>query len=223
MSSKFPKLIITAFSDEKFKSKVDSYSVWINPTNYSLKELVDFDNESPLGASGTDLKYKYHPPIELSFTIVIDTTGAVPNSPTDLMEEIDTLQKLILDFSGQTHEPNYVMINWGPLSFQGRASMMDTKYKLFSDDGKPLRAEVNFKFQSSISDEVRAAKEGKSSPDLTHKRIVKSGDTLPLMAKEIYGDPKYYIDVAEANGLDNFRNLIPGTRIYFPPISKSQT
>jgi nucleoid-associated protein YgaU len=58
------------------------------------------------------------------------------------------------------------------------------------------------------------------SPDLTHIRLVKAGDTLPEMCFNIYGDPRYYLDVARQNRLDNFRKLEPGTRIFFPPIEK---
>jgi nucleoid-associated protein YgaU len=41
-----------------------------------------------------------------------------------------------------------------------------------------------------------------------------------LMCYRIYGDPKYYLQVAEANGISNFRKLIPGTDITFPPLHK---
>ena len=66
----------------------------------------------------------------------------------------------------------------------------------------------------------RAAREKKSSPDLTHERVVKEGDNLPLMTYRIYGDPKYYLEVARVNGLTNFRKLTPGQKIVFPPIEK---
>ena len=64
------------------------------------------------------------------------------------------------------------------------------------------------------------AKENKTSPDLSHSRIVKSGDTLPLLSKEIYGSAVHYLRVAQANGLDNFRSLTPGQQIVFPPLEK---
>ena len=40
------------------------------------------------------------------------------------------------------------------------------------------------------------------------------------MCFKIYGDPRYYLDVARANRIDNFRKLTPGTRIFFPPLKK---
>jgi nucleoid-associated protein YgaU len=50
---------------------------------------------------------------------------------------------------------------------------------------------------------------------------VKTGDTLPLMCYRIYGDTRYYLQVAAINGMGNFRKLIPGTEILFPPINKT--
>jgi nucleoid-associated protein YgaU len=79
------------------------------------------------------------------------------------------------------------------------------------------------KFKSSIEDVKRAAKENKSSPDLTHVRVAKAGDTLPNMCHEIYGDPAFYFRIAEWNGLGNFRSLQPGTRIEFPPLARNGT
>jgi nucleoid-associated protein YgaU len=50
---------------------------------------------------------------------------------------------------------------------------------------------------------------------------VKKGDTLPLMCYRIYGDSRYYLQVAMANRLTNFRNLQVGDELFFPPIEKT--
>jgi nucleoid-associated protein YgaU len=97
---------------------------------------------------------------------------------------------------------------------------MDITFKLFSPDGKPLRATANAKFTGFIEDNLRTAIENNSSPDLTHVRIVTEGDTLPLMTHRIYGDSKYYLEVAKANRISNFRKLRVGQQIFFPPIEK---
>jgi nucleoid-associated protein YgaU len=76
-------------------------------------------------------------------------------------------------------------------------------------------------FKSSIEEKKRAAKEDRKSPDLTHIRKVKLGDTLPQLCFVMYGDPRYYAQVAAVNGLDNFRQLTPGTNLAFPPIAKT--
>ena len=49
---------------------------------------------------------------------------------------------------------------------------------------------------------------------------VKAGDELPLITYDIYGDPHYYLEVARANKLTDFRNLRAGTTLHFPPVDK---
>jgi nucleoid-associated protein YgaU len=56
----------------------------------------------------------------------------------------------------------------------------------------------------------------KNKPSL--KYIVKTGDSLTQLAKAAYGDESYYTQIAEYNNLDKYRDLIPGTEIYFPPL-----
>jgi nucleoid-associated protein YgaU len=57
-----------------------------------------------------------------------------------------------------------------------------------------------------------------SSPDLSHVVQVRQGDTLPLLCHRIYGDSRYYLKVAQFNGLQQFRSLPPGLRLHFPPL-----
>jgi nucleoid-associated protein YgaU len=54
-------------------------------------------------------------------------------------------------------------------------------------------------------------------------RMVKLGDTLPQLCHLIYGDPRYYLQIADRNGLANFRILTPGLTLKFPPIAKTST
>jgi len=41
-----------------------------------------------------------------------------------------------------------------------------------------------------------------------------------LMCYRIYRDASYYPEVARHNGLTDFRNLVPGTRVSFPPLRR---
>jgi nucleoid-associated protein YgaU len=50
---------------------------------------------------------------------------------------------------------------------------------------------------------------------------VKAGDTLPWLCYNIYGDSRYYLEIARVNKLINFRKLREGDELYFPPIAKS--
>jgi nucleoid-associated protein YgaU len=121
---------------------------------------------------------------------------------------------------GSIHEPKFLKIEWGTLIFKCRLKSVNISYTLFDKAGKPLRAELDTTFVSDLKDSERVKAENKTSPDLTHKRIVRAHDTLPLMCKEIYGTEGYYLQVARANKLDNFRNLQLGQELFFPPVEK---
>ena len=84
----------------------------------------------------------------------------------------------------------------------------------------PLRALITATFVDNADDKTRVAIAQDKSSDLTHRRILKAGENLPQLCDEIYGDPRLYVKVAEANGFDHFRSLEPGTVILFPPLEK---
>ena len=109
---------------------------------------------------------------------------------------------------------------WGTLQFRCRLKEMTVRYILFQPNGKPLRAEVTAEFMEYIDAATTLKMQGDNSPDMTHVRIVKAGDSLPLMCYEIYGDCNYYLEVAKANKLPNYQALPIGQRITFPPIKK---
>ena len=58
----------------------------------------------------------------------------------------------------------------------------------------------------------------KSSPDVTHVRTVREGDTLPLLCWEVYGSSTPYPRVAAFNRLGGFRDLVVGSQLVFPPL-----
>lgn len=120
-----------------------------------------------------------------------------------------------------THTPNYLQINWGEFEFRGVLDSATINYKLFNSSGLPIRATLSANFSENISKKEEGAKQDLKSPDLTHYRILKEGDTLPLLSQMMYGDPSYYMELAKINGLTNFRNIKVGQRIIFPPIDKS--
>jgi nucleoid-associated protein YgaU len=104
---------------------------------------------------------------------------------------------------------------------KGVCSSLNITYKLFNPNGTPIRALAKVTIREMTPEEQRVATERRSSPDLTHYRRVKKGDTLPLMCYRIYGHSKYYLQVAQVNKLSNFKNLQPGDEIFFPPIDKT--
>lgn len=133
---------------------------------------------------------------------------------------INIYLEMTQNIQSATHTPNYLQINWGAYQFRGVVQNTTINYKLFNSAGLPIRATVTSRFAQSLSRKEQAAIAGRESADLTHKRIVKAGDTLPLMAKRIYGDSKFYLEIAKVNNLKNFRNLKIGQELILPPIQK---
>jgi hypothetical protein len=230
-TGKLEKMLILAFSDsEKAENggvtdADDRFEALINPESYTLQYKLKFsEGAQGQGTSGTQLKYEYTEPEEISFEFLFDNTGIIDGEPrANIADDLKRFKDVLIAYKGDSHEPRHFKLVWGENSiFKGRVTEVSINHKMFKPDGTPIRATATVKFKSSIEEEKRAARENRSSPDLTHIRKVKSGDTLPLMCYSIYGDPKYYLQVAEANGISNFRQLKPGTDIFFPPIEKTR-
>lgn len=156
-----------------------------------------------------------------------DTISSDKVSAIEIIREDKHVDRAIHEFlnitrkiQSGTHVPNYLQINWGAYQFRGVMEKATINYKLFNASGLPIRATVSANFIESLSREEQAAEANRNSPDLTHERIVKGGDNLPLMAHKIYGDPSYYMELARINNLDNFRKLSRGQRLVLPPVKK---
>ncbi len=209
--------------DGKISVETDkTFEVMLNPSDYKHDRAVDYNEDRTPGQIGSDLKFSGIKPETIAFSIDIDGTGAVPAAsggpPEDVKTQLESLNAIIYKYDGSKHEPNVVRTLWGKLIFYGRLTEIDVNYTLFSLEGVPLRAKVKLFFSSFLSREEEALRANKSSPDLTHMVVFKDGDTLPLLCYKIYKDAAYIIDIARINGITNFRNINPGTRIIFPPL-----
>lgn len=222
---KLEKLKVIAYSDPQFTNKVGDgeFATLLNPEKYVYQYKIEQNEQQATGTSAAATKFNKKLPEELQIDFVFDRTGIIPErarTEDGIIDDLEHFKKVVLDYNGDQHKPNYVMISWGSLLFKGSMIEMSVEFKLFRPDGTPLRAVAKAKFKGFVEDDLRVAKENKNSPDLTHYRVVRAGETLPLMAFRIYGDSRYYLAVAKANNLHDFRNLQPGQEIYFPPIQK---
>jgi len=220
------KLKVTGYKDDRFSKKVGDgeFTTLLNPEKYTFKYKVEYTEAQGQGTSATQPKFVRTPPEEIELEFLFDRTGVIQGQSNEsgdgIIEDLEKFKKIVFDYSGDEHKPNYVMIGWGTLLFKGTLLEMSIEFKLFGADGTPLRAVAKTKFKGSVEEDLRVARENNNSPDLTHIRIVNEGDTLPLMTYRIYGDSKYYLEIAKVNNLTNFRKLTVGQKIKFPPIEK---
>ncbi|MBL7740221.1 MAG: LysM peptidoglycan-binding domain-containing protein [Chitinophagaceae bacterium] len=221
---KTEKLHIVAFKNADFSlSSIAGppFFVLINPESYTCRYKIDYCDTQESGSSGTSLKFNKIPPQEFSFDFLFDGTDVIPSvfqSGLPVIAQLEVFKRSIMDYSGVIHRPHYLVIHWGTLLFKGVLVSMDIEFKLFSPSGIPVRAIAKCTFRESVPDQLRHAKENRMSPDISHQRMIKESDKLPLVTKEIYQDQQYYIDVAGYNKMDSFRKIKPGTAIAFPPV-----
>jgi len=126
----------------------------------------------------------------------------------------------VYDYDGKIHRPNYVIVQWGSdLIFKSVLKSFNTTYTLFRPDGSPLRAKVALSFGEYVSPKKKSKEEKKESPDVTHLVEVVEGESLPQLSYKVWNSPFYYVQVAQYNGLNKFRNLKGGQQLLFPPIT----
>jgi hypothetical protein len=228
-SGEFEKLKIYAYTDPGCGDdhladlEENPITAMINPENYTLETKVEFNDGQAGGTSGSQPRFEKKPPGELAFEFLYDNTGIIDgNKREDISDDLTKLNEFLMGYDGDIHQTRFFKLVWGTSLMKGVCSSLSITYKLFNPDGKPIRATCKITIREVAEEEARVLEENNSSPDLTHFRIVKKGDTLPLMCYKIYGDSKYYIQVAHMNKLYNFRNLKPGDEIFFPPFNKTK-
>jgi hypothetical protein len=217
-SGALERLVIKAYEQADYSGNaVDQFEAYVNPSEITLGYEIEYDSAQGSGTTNSRMSFKKVKPGDLSLTLFLDGTGA-NGRPCDVQDKVAKFQT-VTGYNGNIHRPNYLKIGWGTLTIKRCVlKTASIAYKLFKPDGVPLRAVITASFSDNSDDQTRVAMAQDQSPDLTHIRLVKAGDTLPSLCTEIYGDPGLYLRVARANGLDDFRNLVPGTRLRFPPL-----
>jgi hypothetical protein len=213
-------LVIKAYEQPDYSgAEISQFEAYVNPTELTLGYEVEYDSAQGQGTTNSRQTFKRMKPGDLALTLFLDGTGA-NGRPLDVQQKVEEFQS-VTGYNGNIHRPNYLKVVWGTLPVKKCVlKSASIAYKLFKPDGVPLRAVITASFSDNSDDETRVAAAQDSSPDLTHVRLVKAGDDLPSLCTAIYGDPRLYLKVARANGIDHFRNLVPGTRVFFPPLEK---
>lgn len=229
------KLRIEAYASIRYEAsdKVDEFFAMFNPPTLSQIYEIEYNEDQAQGTSGSSQSFGKMKPQEYTFEFLIDGTGTAPppvgtgrdaadpsavGEPVDVSAQVAKFLELTYAFNGEMHRPHYLKIHWGQFVLYCIMKKANVTYTLFKPNGFPLRAKINATFSQISEDELRVAREGRNSPDMTHYRRVHDGDQLPLMCFRIYGDMRHYLDVAHYNNLIDFRDLETGIRIAFPPL-----
>jgi nucleoid-associated protein YgaU len=113
-----------------------------------------------------------------------------------------------------TLAPPVLLFSWSSLQFQCVLETVSQRFIMFKPSGMPVRARLTVAFKEFARLEVQIERGFFVGPP-TVRNIVE-GETLSKLAHEYLGDPGAWRDIAEANGIDDPINLLPGLRIVIP-------
>ena len=189
-----------------------------NPESFSVKEDLVWSNECASGDVGSDSQFKMTKPRAFTLSFTLDGTG-VNGIKIPVTGQVALFRATTTAVQGILHRPNFLLVQYGTFLNTCVMTSSEVSYSMFDSLGLPLRAKITANFVERTTSVFSKIFASLSSPDLTHSKVVKQGDLLPLLTEEIYKNQDYEIQVARTNKLKNFRNLTAGSTIVFPPIT----
>jgi nucleoid-associated protein YgaU len=204
-----------------------------NPTELQLQKQAQIAEVAIPGLDSPLLQFVRLQNEKISLELFFDTTDTGMNdtarSVTLLTDPVYELMKI----DSHTHAPPRLAFGWGH-AFPG-SGISDKKqqrdvfrcviesvsqhFTLFSPNGTPLRAKLSVSLREYKTLEEQVAALNLQSADVTKAYVVCSGDTLPKIAFEAYGDATTWRRIADANSIDDPTYLIPGTVLSIPAVA----
>jgi nucleoid-associated protein YgaU len=199
-----------------------SYTLQLNPESIKRNRAITMGEKAAVDTAQPVVQYLGYGEETMDLDFYLDSTGAVlaggPMGTKDVSsvdEELASLEATIYTFDGSLHKPKYLFVEYGDFNFRCMMTAFNIEFLLFDLDGAALRAKVHLSLKGYQQETSK-----KSSPDMSHSFTIREGDSLPLLCKQVYGDMNYYLQVAEHNGLTNFRELEVGSTIELPPLQR---
>jgi hypothetical protein len=186
--------------------------VLFNPTQYSIEKSNQIAEIAIPGLESPILQYVHGNTRTLSMELFFDTY----EEQTDVRKHTDKIYGL-LNINPSTHVAPICKVSWGSLTFRGVLDHASGKFTMFLPDGTPVRATVSVIFKEFIDVKVLVRQRPTQSSDHRKSRLARSGDRIDNIAAEEYDDAKKWRPIAEANNLDNPRQLDPGRLLVIPP------
>jgi hypothetical protein len=210
-------------------SKLEEISALFNPNAYSITKQVTWTPPRATSGQQADTQRIVNAPTlsfggggsrQLTLELFFDVTEPINGQAIDdVRKETDKIAALTR-IERDLHQPPTCEVFWGTapttsdFPFVGVVNNLTQRFTLFRSDGKPIRANLTVVFVEFL-DPTKDQRE--TDPELT-SRIVKRGDTLSLIAAEVYRDPNLWRMIAIANGLDDPRRLEIGQPLTIPRI-----
>jgi nucleoid-associated protein YgaU len=199
-------------------------TVLFNPTEYTFERSNSYKATAVPGLGSPLLQFVNGELAQLTMDLFLDDYTD-PKGPTSLLQpERDPLMTRLRDISKlleidrDLHAPPPVRFNWGPLEFAAVIEKVGRKVTMFHPDGSPARATLSVVFKEYRTLRQQIEDPRRESADKSKRRVVVGREALWLIANREYDDPKEWTHIAEANDLDDPREIAPGDWLIVPPI-----
>lgn len=194
-----------------------------NPESFSVKDEIEWTPQCALNKSGSDPKYIRMKPRQFTIEFTLDGTGVNTNGvKIPVTAQVALFRLVTTNVRGNIHRPPYLMVQYGTFVNTCVINSSTVTYTMFDMFGLPIRAKISATFTERTVGALNDILGMFSSPDLTHEKIIKQYDLLPLLTYEVYNNQNYYLQVARVNRLKNFRKLKAGDKLVFPPIAEKK-
>lgn len=199
-------------------------SVLFNPTEYSFERTNAYKATPVPGLSSPLVQFVNGECDQLSMDLFLDDYTD-PGGPTSLLQKenlpvvnrLEAISRLLL-IDRDLHAPPPVRFDWGSMTFAAVIEKLGRKVTMFHPDGTPARAtlSVSFKEYRTLREQLREPR--RESADKSKRRIVVGRDQLWRIAAREYDDANEWRRIAEANDLDDPRDIAPGDWLLLPPM-----
>ena len=194
-----------------------SVQVQFNPTDYGIDGSVSYAQMPVPGLQMPIQQFIRGEAEHLTLELFLDQTDTPGGKAQSIKARLDQLRTFVL-IDPALHAPPVCRFEWGDQTFTGVVISIREKLALFNSDGNPVRARVTLTLRSYKSAEVQLRELKRMSPDRTHVRVLREGETLAQISNEAYGDPRHWRAIAEANDIDHPRLVKPGTPLKVPSL-----
>lgn len=196
-----------------------------NPTKFQFKMSNRWDSDRLPGRTAPTLRFAGGEGGSFSLSLVFDTTDtgtAVTDYTSKLIKllEVDTSLPGY-DEAKSNGRPPWVRFHWGTHlhTFKAVVKSVDVTFTYFSNEGLPLRANVDMalsQFEPEANWGPQNPTSGTPEPERSHQLQV--GETLDRIAARYYADATKWRDIAAANGIHDPLDLRPGQVLAIPKL-----
>jgi nucleoid-associated protein YgaU len=189
-----------------------------NPSRLTFSRAVRWGEQPAAKRDNPELQFTGADPASLSLDLFFDTYDDPELCKSSVRDHTNKLRDLTL-VDGGLHRPPVCRLQWGEqhVFFQGVLAQLETQFTMFMDDGTPVRATCRGTFRQWKSNGDDLREQDLLSADVAKVWTVKHSQTLATIAAREYGDPREWLTIAEANGIDDPLAIQPGQQLVLPP------